>query len=172
MAKFSILNPRSRGKSAPNTVNFEGGRAFTQTAKLELISVLLTTFLEDEFYRTEKQTTEKIRELITKVGDPRFVAKAALCAQHLRCGFREPSRRRRTREVRQRRALDQKLLRPGRAPSGRRYGDGSVITPPSTVVPCRTPSKGSRCGAGSVTVVKAAHDHVRKLRDSGMYRKK
>lgn len=82
MAKFSILKPLSRGKSAPNTVNFEGGRAFTQTAKLELVSVLLTTFFEDEFYRTEKQTTEKIRELIVKVGDPRFVAKAALYARH------------------------------------------------------------------------------------------
>ncbi|HVZ64137.1 MAG TPA: TROVE domain-containing protein [Opitutaceae bacterium] len=82
MAKFSILRPLSRGKSAPNTVNFEGGRAFAQTAKLELVSVLLTTFLEDEFYRTEKQTTEKIRELVTKVGDPRFVAKAALYARN------------------------------------------------------------------------------------------
>jgi 60 kDa SS-A/Ro ribonucleoprotein len=82
MAKFSILNPLSRGKSAPNTINLAGGRAFTQTAKLELVSVLLTTFLEDEFYRTEKQTTEKIRELITKVGDPRFVAKAALYARN------------------------------------------------------------------------------------------
>ena len=82
MAKFSSLIPLSRGASAPNTVNFEGGRAFTQSAKLELVSVLLTTFLEDAFYRTEKQTTEKLRELITKVGDPRFVAKAALYARH------------------------------------------------------------------------------------------
>lgn len=82
MAKFSILNPLSRGKSAPNTVNHEGGRAFTQTAKLEFVSILLTTFLEDEFYRTEKQTIEKIRELIVKVGDPRFVAKAALYARN------------------------------------------------------------------------------------------
>jgi 60 kDa SS-A/Ro ribonucleoprotein len=82
MAKFSILNPLSRAQSAPNTVNFEGGRAFTQTAKLELVSVLVTTFLEDEFYRTEKQTTEKIRELIAKVGDLRFVAKAALYARN------------------------------------------------------------------------------------------
>lgn len=82
MAKFGILNPLSRGKAAPNTVNFENGRAFTQTAKLELVSVLITTFLEDEFYRTEKQTTEKIRELIAKVGDPRFVAKAALYARN------------------------------------------------------------------------------------------
>jgi hypothetical protein len=82
MAKFSILNPLSRGKSAPNTVNLAHGLAFTQTAKLELVSVLLTTFLEDEFYRTEKQTTEKIRELIAKVNDPRFVAKAALYARN------------------------------------------------------------------------------------------
>lgn len=82
MAKFSILNPLSRGKSAPNTVNFEGGRAFTQTAKLELVSILLTTFLEDEFYRTEKQTTARIRELIAKVADSRFVAKAALYARN------------------------------------------------------------------------------------------
>lgn len=72
----------SRGKATPNTVNFEGGRAFTQTAKLELVSVLLTTFLKDEFYRTEKQTIQRIRELIAKVADPRFAAKAALYARN------------------------------------------------------------------------------------------
>jgi len=82
MAKFSILHPRSPGPAAPNTVNYAGGRAFTQSAKLEFVSVLLTTLLEDEFYRTEQQTTAKIRELITKVGDARFVAKAALFARH------------------------------------------------------------------------------------------
>ena len=85
MAKFSTLT-LSRGKSAPNTVNFAGGRAFTQTAKLELVSVLLTTFLEDEFYRTEQQTTEKIRALIAQVGDPRFVAKPrSTCAIPTAC---------------------------------------------------------------------------------------
>lgn len=82
MAKFSILTALSRRKSAPDTVNFAGGRAFAQTAKLEFVSILLTTFLEDEFYRTEKQTTARIRELITKVNDPRFVAKAALYARN------------------------------------------------------------------------------------------
>src|SRR5688572_21380679 len=83
MAKFSILKSLSRGKAAPNTVNLAGGRAFTQTAKLELVSVLLTTFLEDEFYRSEKQTTARIRELITKVDDAQFVAKAALYARNV-----------------------------------------------------------------------------------------
>lgn len=82
MAKFSILKSLSRGMSAPNTANFEGGRAFKQTAKVELVSLLLTTFLQDEFYRTEKQTTARIRELINEVNDPLFVAKAALYARH------------------------------------------------------------------------------------------
>ena len=82
MAKFSILKALSRGKSAPNTVNFENGRAFKQTAKVELVSILLTTFLQDEFYRTEKQTTERIRQLITQVNDPLFAAKAALYARN------------------------------------------------------------------------------------------
>lgn len=84
MAKFSILNVLSRGSSAPapDTRNLAGGRAFSQTIKLELVSTLLTTFLQDEFYRTEAQTMAKLRELIAKVGDPRFVAQAALYARH------------------------------------------------------------------------------------------
>lgn len=81
MAKFSILSALSRKTGTPNTTNFEGGRAFTQTEKLELVSVLITTFLEDEFYRTEKQTTARIRELMGKV-EPEFSAKAALYARN------------------------------------------------------------------------------------------
>ncbi len=82
MAKFSALTPRSRGQSSPHTANYAGGRAFTLTAKLEFVSILLTTFLEDEFYRTAQATTDKLRELIVRIGDPRFVAKAAIYARH------------------------------------------------------------------------------------------
>jgi hypothetical protein len=82
MAKFSIHKSLSRSKAAPNTTNFAGGRAFKQSPKVELVSILLTTFLQDEFYRTEKQTTERIRELITTVNDPVFVAKSALYARN------------------------------------------------------------------------------------------
>jgi len=78
MAKFSILNPLSCSKSVPNTVNLEGGRAFTQTAKLELVSVLLTTLLDGRVLSDGETDHEKIRELIAKTVDPRFVAKAAL----------------------------------------------------------------------------------------------
>ncbi|MDR2674695.1 MAG: TROVE domain-containing protein [Opitutaceae bacterium] len=82
MAKFSILAGPARGKTVPGTVNLAGGRAFAQTARLELVSLLLTTFLEDEFYRTERQTMARIRELIARVADPRFAAKAALYARN------------------------------------------------------------------------------------------
>ncbi|MBL9206678.1 MAG: TROVE domain-containing protein [Opitutaceae bacterium] len=82
MAKFSTLTSLSRSPSVPDTINHEGGRAFTQSAKLEFISILLTTFLEDDFYRTDQQTTERIRQLISKINEPRFVAKAALYVRH------------------------------------------------------------------------------------------
>ncbi|HVU18298.1 MAG TPA: TROVE domain-containing protein [Candidatus Didemnitutus sp.] len=82
MAKFSIMPFLSRKPTVPNAVNFAGGRALAETAKLELVSVLLTTFLKDEFYRTENQTMAQIRALIAKVNDPLFVAKAAIYARH------------------------------------------------------------------------------------------
>jgi len=79
MAKFSLLSALSRKASKqPDTRNLAGGRAYTQSPKLELVSTLLTTFLKDEFYRTEKQTMARIQELITRVNDPVFVAKAAV----------------------------------------------------------------------------------------------
>ncbi len=82
MAKFSVLPFLSRQRTVPNTVNHAGGRAYLQAPKLELVSLLLTTFLGDEFYRTEQQTTARLRELITRVNDSRFIAQAALYARH------------------------------------------------------------------------------------------
>lgn len=81
MAKFSILSALSRKPTAPNTVNFAGGRAFAQTAELEFVSVLITTFLQDEFYRSEKDTIARLRALMAKVS-PEYAAKAALYARH------------------------------------------------------------------------------------------
>ncbi len=82
MAKFSILRALTRRNPAPDTVNFAGGQAFTQTAKLEFVSALLTTFLKDEFYRSEPQTMATIRSLLVKIDDPRFAAQAAIYVRH------------------------------------------------------------------------------------------
>lgn len=91
MAKFSILPSLRRSASpAPDAINLAGGLAYAQSARLELVSLLVTTFLEDEFYRTEAQTVARLRELIVRVADPRFVAQAALYARHA-CGMRSVS---------------------------------------------------------------------------------
>ncbi len=91
MAKFSILSSlRRSAPPAPDAINLAGGRAYAQSARLELVSLLVTTFLEDEFYRTESRTVARLRELIARVADPRFVAQAALYARHA-CGMRSVS---------------------------------------------------------------------------------
>ncbi|AWI08934.1 hypothetical protein CKA38_06430 [Ereboglobus luteus] len=86
MAKFSKILSAARKTfiRAPDTVNHAGGAAYAQPAKLELVSTLVTSFLQDEFYRTEPQTVARIRELIAMLvaTDPLFVAKAALYARH------------------------------------------------------------------------------------------
>lgn len=91
MAKFSILPAiRALTGALPDTVNLAGGRAYSVPPRLELVSLLVTTFLEDEFYRTESEVVTRLRELIVRVGDPVFVAKAAIYARQV-CGMRSVS---------------------------------------------------------------------------------
>jgi hypothetical protein len=76
--KFNFLkSDRPRGK----TINKAGGEAFVETAKLELASMLLTSTLGDQFYRTADATTKRIKELVSQTSDKKFVAKAALYAR-------------------------------------------------------------------------------------------
>ncbi len=67
--------------TANRTVNYAGGEAFTQDPKLELASLLLTSFLKDQHYRSGDETVERIRELIDQLPDKSFAAKAALYAR-------------------------------------------------------------------------------------------
>ncbi len=91
MAKFSILpSLRALSRAQPDTVNLAGGRAYSVSPRLELVSLLVSTFLGDDFYRTEAQTVARLRELVVRVDDPRFVAQAALYARHA-CGMRSVS---------------------------------------------------------------------------------
>lgn len=85
MAKFSLFPSLSKraNQAAPDTLNLAGGQAFKASPKLELVSTLLTSFLKDEFYRTEKQAMESLRSLIARVDDPVFTARAALYARQV-----------------------------------------------------------------------------------------
>lgn len=65
----------------PDTVNLAGGQAHAQSEELELVTLLLTSFLEDQYYRKADATADRLRKLVAQIADKRFVAKAALYAR-------------------------------------------------------------------------------------------
>lgn len=62
------------------TVNFAGGEAYKQSAELELVSLLLTSFANDTFYQSSTDTFNRLKGLIRDC-DKEFVAKAAIYAR-------------------------------------------------------------------------------------------
>ena len=85
--KFSKLLVR---KKHGDTHNHAGGLAFAQSAKTELVSILLTATLEDTFYRSGNATTARVRGLIGAMDDKSFAAKAAVYAR-TKAGMRSVS---------------------------------------------------------------------------------
>ena len=77
MAKF---NEKKVAKQ-PTEVNFMGEKAFKLKDKEELVSTVMTTFLNDSYYESEAEIVNRIHNLIEKV-DPLFVAKLALYARN------------------------------------------------------------------------------------------
>lgn len=74
MSRFNTISAGTK------TINLAGGGAYKQTPELELISILLTSFANDSFYRTADETFERLKELI-RICDKRFVAQAAIYAR-------------------------------------------------------------------------------------------
>lgn len=62
------------------TTNLAGGNAYTQKAELELVSLMLTSFANDQFYRSADATFIRMAELIA-LCPPLFSAKAAVYAR-------------------------------------------------------------------------------------------
>ena len=62
------------------TTNLAGGQAYTQSHELELISILLNSFVDDQFYRSSNVTLDRLKTILDKV-DPKFAAKAAIFAR-------------------------------------------------------------------------------------------
>jgi 60 kDa SS-A/Ro ribonucleoprotein len=75
MAKFNT----SSG-SRLKTTNREGAEAYVQSPKFQLASLLLTSFVKDQFYRSEDETLGDLKNLLKKV-EPLFSAKAAIYAR-------------------------------------------------------------------------------------------
>lgn len=75
MARFN-----STVKPSP-VVNRAGGKAFKQDAELALASLVLTSLVQDQHYRSAVQTMQEVRTLVDSV-DSTFAAKTALFARH------------------------------------------------------------------------------------------
>lgn len=74
MARFNTTT------EATKVINKAGGEAYSQTPELELVSILLTSFANDQFYRSANDTFERLKELI-KQCDKKFIAQAAIYAR-------------------------------------------------------------------------------------------
>lgn len=83
MSRFNVGTKQLAAEAleAQKTVNLAGGEAFTQSAELEVASILLTSFVQDQFYRKASDTLDRLRALLPKVR-PTFAAKAALYARN------------------------------------------------------------------------------------------
>jgi hypothetical protein len=77
MAKFNSKNTGVQ----PTEINFMGEKAFKLSDKEELVSTVMTTFLQDTYYEKEDEITKRILSLIDKV-DPLFCAKLAIYARN------------------------------------------------------------------------------------------
>lgn len=74
---MSRFNQNSEGTK---TVNLAGGQAYSQTPELELVSILLTSFANDQFYKSANDTFDRLKELV-RICDKQFVAQAAIYAR-------------------------------------------------------------------------------------------
>ena len=77
MGKF---NTKAEAKK-PTEINFMGEQAFKLSDKEELVSTVLTTFLQDGYYEKEQETVNRILDKLEKV-DTLFAAQLAIYARN------------------------------------------------------------------------------------------
>lgn len=76
MARFNAVAERPKTK----TTNLAGGEAYSESARLELASLVLTSLVQDQFYRKADDGLAKMAELTKQ--DPLFAAKTAVFARN------------------------------------------------------------------------------------------
>ena len=69
-----------KAEAEKTITNAAGGDAYKQSPEMELVSILLTSFANEQFYRSAKDSFERLKELIAKC-NPKFVAQAAVYAR-------------------------------------------------------------------------------------------
>lgn len=73
-----------------DTVNRQGHAAYSLSDELRLVTMLNTTKIEPQFYRSENETIKEVRDLIERiaVNDPYFVAQAIVYSRCMGEGMR------------------------------------------------------------------------------------
>lgn len=77
MSKFN----KTLTKQKTLTENLAGGQAYKQSKELSLVSLLLTSFVKDQFYRDSESTLKDLKSLLSEIQDKEFIAKAAIFAR-------------------------------------------------------------------------------------------
>lgn len=79
MARF---NTQTVNKT--KTVNRAGGKAYKKSTKLELASILLTSFVQDQFYRTKEETMEQLCDAVDRLkpSERMFAGQAGVYARN------------------------------------------------------------------------------------------
>jgi len=77
MSKFNST------QKTPKTIteNLAGGQAYKQSSEMALVSLLLTSFVNDQFYKDSNQSLEDLRTHIKSNKNKEFVAKSAIFAR-------------------------------------------------------------------------------------------
>ena len=76
---MSIFNLKTKRKNQ-KIINRAGGEAYGQSPKMKLVSLLLTSFAQDQYYRKAEDTFKDLITAIKNV-DPLFAAKAGIYAR-------------------------------------------------------------------------------------------
>lgn len=76
------FNTKQTKDQSTKTVNRAGGEAFEQTTPLALISLLLTSFVKDQFYRSAGEQLSEMEQMVAGLDNPILAAKAAVYARN------------------------------------------------------------------------------------------
>jgi 60 kDa SS-A/Ro ribonucleoprotein len=79
MSKFNTATLSRKGSA--KTINYAGGEAYTMSAKTEFVSILLTSFVTDQYYRSADDGIARVIELLDQV-PAQFAAKASIYARN------------------------------------------------------------------------------------------
>lgn len=75
MSKFNTK------KTKEKVENFAGGQAYKQSEEMAFVSLLLTSFVKDQFYKSTNETLEDLKNHVKKIKDKEFLAKSAIFAR-------------------------------------------------------------------------------------------